>query len=61
MTQFLNGFDLQMKCIGDDCNSEAIWPQVLDLNISNGQVNLELKRSWTPGKGGGKSLNKTME
>lgn len=30
----LQGYDIQMKCFGENCNSDGIWPFVLDVGVS---------------------------
>lgn len=64
----INGFDIQMKCIGSECNSNGIWPfrfniELKQLSHKNPEVCsfeaiITIHRGWTPSKGGGKSLNR---
>lgn len=67
----INGYDIGMKCIGDDCNSNGIWPFLFNIEVKKLRDEEEndfwmfetivtLHRGWTPSKGGGKALNKQM-
>jgi len=66
---FLQGFEIDMLCIeteGEKCNSNGIWPFVIDIGwdhcdgVSSCFGSLRIGRTWTPWHGGGKSLNKRM-
>ena len=67
----MNGFNIDMKCTDDSCNSNGIWPSKLTIDISNCKYDrgnltrnceliFELNRGWTPAKGGGKAFNYKM-
>lgn len=62
----INGFDIQMKCIDDDCNSNGIWPfdfkiavEKIDETDDSTTFNFthKINRGWTPSHGGGRALN----
>ena len=38
----LDGFDLEIKCIGDDCNSNGIWPFRIDFLADDCEVSEEV-------------------
>lgn len=66
----INGFDIQMKCLDKECNSNGIWP--FDFKIAVHKVNEtndsttfnfthRINRAWTPSHGGGRALNQQMQ
>ena len=66
----INGFDIQMKCVGEECNSNGIWPFDFEIAIDKVRQTDEkttflfthkINRGWTPSHGGGKALNQKMQ
>ncbi len=69
----LRGVTIGIECVegqpGHACNSDGIWPHRMYFSVDNCSekggtlkcdFDLELFRSWTPDKGGGKALNDKM-
>jgi len=78
----LRGFKMDINCdpekqgTGQTCNSNAIWPTKLDIEITGTSVNTDditntsniaidlsfvLERGWTPMNGGGKPFNYVLD
>ncbi len=61
----INGYNIDMKCASEKCNSDGVWPTNLsvflkDCTQSNCELNFTLNRGWTPALGGGKAFNYKM-
>lgn len=67
----IDGFNVDMKCVGSGCNSNGIW--ATNLNVSLGvcesssattmscEAHITVERGWTPSHGGGKAYNAHMQ
>lgn len=70
VTAFLDGFAIDMRCVGAGCNSNGAWVWKLRLAVGACEaassssvactVDVGLARGWTPSHGGGKAYNANM-
>jgi len=59
----LGGLELEMRCLPEagTCNSNAVWPYRLSVQLGDEGATFQIGRAWTPAKGGGKPLSAAMQ